>query len=99
MKLIVLFVIGRLLLWAIQTNGLTKSLFEFHPKLIELRDCDFCLGFWVFMPLALALGINIIEPIYVPVLSEVVTGITISFAAHLGRLGWTYKFGAFELED
>ena len=98
MKWIALVITGRLIIWVLQTSGPTKLIFEKHPLLQELKGCDFCLGCWVFMGLSWALKANILEPIYVPFLCEFVTGVMISFATHLGRLGWTYKFGVFELD-
>ena len=91
--------IGRLIVYTIQINGLTSQLFSIHPKLEELRDCDFCLGFWVFSLLAWAFGINLLAPVYIPVLSEAATGLIASFFVHLVRIGWTTKFGIVRLGD
>lgn len=99
MRLMTLAVVGRLLVWTIQTNGLTKPLFDRHPKLTELRECDFCLGFWVFTPLAYAMGVNLMEPLYIPILSEILTGLIVSFAVHIARIGWTAKFGVENLGE
>ena len=43
---------GRLLTWLLQTNGLTRPVWDRHAKLKELADCDLCLGFWVYLALA-----------------------------------------------
>lgn len=99
MNWITLGVLGRLAIWAIQNNGLLTPLFSVHAKLRELRACDFCLGFWVFAGLAWALGLNLLDPIYVPVLSEALTGLAISFLAHLARLGWESKFAIVNLGE
>jgi hypothetical protein len=99
MRIIALLSLGRLIVWFIQINGLTRRLFDLHPLLEELRDCDLCLGFWVFSPLAFVLGVNILEPIYVPVLSEALTGMAVTFATHLAVLGWQTKFGMVNLYD
>lgn len=99
MKLLTCLVLGRLAVWTIQTNGLTQPIFDVHPKLEELRDCDFCLGFWVFTGLAMAFGINLLEPLYIPVLSETLTGLAMSFGVHLARLGYEMKFGVINLGE
>jgi len=99
MKWIALVITGRLVIWVLQTNGLTKPILEKHPKLKELVGCEFCLGCWVFMALSWALKANILEPVYVPGLCEFVTGITISFAVYLGRLGWNDRFGVIEFDN
>jgi len=92
-------VLGRLLIWTLQTNGLLSPLFSLSAKLRELRACDFCLGFWVFGPLAYLFGLNLLYPIYVPVLSEILTGLVASFISHLARLGWETKFTVVNLGD
>lgn len=99
MTLLVLLGLGRLVIWTIQTNGLTRPIFRFHPKLEELRDCDFCLGFWVMTPLALLFKVNLLAPLYIPILSEILTGLALSFGLHLLRLGWQEKFGVTVLGD
>ena len=99
MILLVWLGLGRLTIYALQVNGLTRPAFDRYAKLKELVDCDFCLGFWVYSLLAWALGINLLAPVYIPVLSEAMTGLVASFGVHLVRLGWTTKFGVFNLGD
>ncbi len=77
----------------IQVNGLTRPIFSRYAKLEELVDCDLCLGFYVFTFLAWVFSINLIAPVYIPVLSEVFSGLIAAFAAHIFRIGWTSKFG------
>ncbi len=89
---------GRLAIWTIQTNGLTRPVFSLHAKLEELVECDLCLGFWVFSGLAWAMGINLIEPVYIPALSEIFSGLAASFAVHLARMGWHDKFSIIQLD-
>lgn len=97
--LLILIVLGRLVIWVIQTNGLTRAIWKIHPILTELGSCDFCLGVWVYTGLALIVGVNILEPDYFPVVSEFVTGITISFGVYLARIGWTARFTVLDLTD
>ena len=99
MIFLVWLTLGRLIIYTIQTNGLTRALFSARPKLAELRDCDFCLGFWVFSLLAWALEINLLAPVYIPVLSESMSGLIASFFVHIARIGWTTKFGIVKLGD
>jgi hypothetical protein len=91
--------LGRLAIYALQVNGLTRKLFSLSATLTELRDCDFCLGFWIFSLLAWALGINLLAPVYIPVLSEAASGLIASFFVHIARIGWTTKFGIVRLGD
>ena len=97
MILLAWLLFGRLTVYTIQVNGLTRPLFSFHSKAKELRECDFCLGFWVFSLLAWAFGINLLDPVYIPGLSEILSGLAASFAVHLARLGWEMKFGVTDL--
>lgn len=86
-------VLGRLIVWVAQTSGPTRLIWNLHPFLKELGECDFCLGCWIFPFLAVMFGVNLTAPIYVPFVSEIMTGIATSFAVHLARLGWQTKFG------
>lgn len=99
MRWLALIVFGRLLIWTIQTNGLTAPLISKSEKLEELVACDFCLGVWIFTPLAWALGLDLLDPFSLPVLAEILTGLAVSFGVHLGRLGWDMKFGMVHLGD
>ena len=88
------FAIGRLVIWLLQIAGPLEKLWQLHPKLRELRECDLCLGFWVYTALALWFRFNWLPDVmYIPVLSEALTGGAASFIMHLIRLGWSAKFG------
>lgn len=93
MRLLALVVIGRLVVWLLQTSGPTKRIWKLHPFLTELGECDLCLGSWVFPLLAWALAVNLLDPVYIPGASEILTGWLVAFAVHIGRIGWTEKFG------
>lgn len=100
MKLIAFAAIGRLLVWTIQTSGPTQRIKTWLNTDFtnELWACDFCLGFWVFAGLAALFEINILEPYYFPIFSEIITGLVASFVVHLARIGWTAKWGYEVLE-
>lgn len=95
--LIVWLLLGRLVIWIIQINGLTKGLLNLNSLTRELRECDLCLGVWVFAGLAGLMRINMLEVFYIPVLSEMLSGTLASFAVHLAVIGWRAKFGATDL--
>lgn len=99
MYLVAFAVLGRLVTWTLQTNGLILPLIRRSAKFTELFECDFCLGFWVFSLLAWVFGLNLLAPIYIPVLSEATTGLFASFVAHLARLGWEAKFTVVNLGE
>lgn len=98
--LIGMLVLGRLIIWTAQTSGPTVRLWKLHPTLTGLGECDFCLGFWVYLALSLIVPLDQLwEPIYFPVISEVTTALAASFGVHLARVGWTMKFGVLDLTD
>lgn len=83
---------GRLLIWLIQTNGLSKPLWSLHPLLAELGECDLCLGFWGFLGMATVID----KPMFPhwPKWFDCIAQAAIStFTVHLVRLGWHSKFG------
>jgi hypothetical protein len=98
MRLLALVVVGRLVVWLFQTSGPTQRLWKLHPLLTDLGECDLCMGCWVFPLVAWALGVNLLEPVYIPVASQVLTGWLVSFGVHLARIGWNAKFGVTVLE-
>ena len=57
--------IGKLLIWAVATAGPFQpvwSLLERRwPKFKEMHDCGWCIGFWVYTPLAYILQVDILE--------------------------------------
>jgi hypothetical protein len=99
LRLIVMLVLGRLMVWALQTSGPTRRFWRLHPILKELGECDFCLGVWVFLALDILLRVNITDPYYMPYISEVVTAVTVSFAVHLARIGWSVNYGVLDLTE
>jgi hypothetical protein len=75
----------------LQVAGPLRPLWALHPLLTELSECDLCLGFWVYLGLALFLpGIFGLFPWLVEV---VILAMLSSLMAHLIRLGWLSKFG------
>lgn len=99
MNIVVYFVVGRLLVWTLQTSGITQWFWKRNKVLTELGDCDYCVGVWVFPVLSYILGINFLAPIYIPFLSEIITGMVSSFGTHIARVGWNAKYGITYLEN
>lgn len=98
--LVGMLVLGRLVIWTAQTSGPTERLWNLHPTLTSLGECDFCLGFWVYLALTLIFPFEQMwEPFYVPVASEVVTALAASFGVHLARIGWMMQYGVMDLTD
>jgi len=83
---------GRLLVWLLQINGLTKPIWDSHPKLQELGECDLCLGFWVYLFLALFVKGATLGLWSWPIDRLVLAAVS-AMGAHLLRIGWDSKFG------
>ena len=84
--------VGRLLIWLIQTNGLSKLIWNLHPVLTELGECDLCLGFWVFLGMMFLASKPMFTfwPFWADYPIQAAIG---AFTAHLVCLGWHSKFG------
>ena len=68
----------------------------------ELFGCDMCLGFWVYLTLALLfqyanVNVNILDIPNAPIISALITGAITSFVVHLISIGWRDKFSTFEI--
>lgn len=65
----------------------------------QLYKCDLCLGVWVYWALAIILGMNLFEEYgYVSILSEFLTGLSVSFIMWLVSTGWKSHFTVTILE-
>jgi hypothetical protein len=86
--------LGRLLTWLLQTNGLIEIK---QDKLQELRQCDLCTGFWVYLVLYSFMRDRIFPELPEIVEKPVVAALS-AFLAHVGRLGWFSRFGSFQID-
>jgi len=84
--------VGRLLIWLVQTNGLSKPIWDLHPTLAELGECDLCLGFWGFLAMAILTGKPMFD-LWPSWFDYVVQAAISTFVVSLVRLGWHSKFG------
>lgn len=97
--------VGRLLIWLLQSNGLTRRLVAWKaPTLLELPlrsptwcaeliDCDLCLGFWVYLIALIVSGPQTAIFGLWPGWFEVFVLAAIStFIMHLVVIGWKQKF-------
>ena len=82
----------RALTWLLQTNGLTRPLWDLHPKLSQLAGCDLCLGFWVALLLSFTL---VADPfgLWVWWLERLVLAGLATITAHIIKVGWQTRFG------
>lgn len=90
LEIVAYLLIGRLLIWLLQTTGLLRPVWQLHPLLTELSECDLCLGFWVYLGLGWFVTLPDIWPWPVEL---VILAAVSTFTMHLIRLGWQAKFG------
>ena len=99
--------LGKLFIFLIQKSPYMKFIIGFFKGrskefLEELFGCDMCLGFWVYLTLALLfqyanVNVNILDIPNAPVISAIITGAITSFVVHLISIGWRDKFSTFEI--
>lgn len=83
--------VGKLIIYIVQKFVSDATKIELLNK---WASCDLCSGVWIYTALALFFRITILSDvlIYVPFVSEIVTGCVSSFIVHLITIGWREKF-------
>jgi hypothetical protein len=99
--------LGKLFIFLIQKSPYMKFIIGFFRGrsrvfLEELFGCNLCLGFWVYLALALLfqyanVNINVLDIPNAPLISAIITGAITSFAVHVFSTGWKDLFGTFEI--
>jgi hypothetical protein len=84
--------IGRLFVWLLQINGLLEPIWGYHKKLTELKECDLCLGFWVYLVIYLLPRDDRFIPEWPKLAEDIVLAGCSAMMAHLVRTGWNAKF-------
>lgn len=82
-------------MWTWMQFPLPKFLEEKIYLIKKLHECDYCSGVWGYSILAFFMQLDLLSVIgfhYVPLLSEFVTGVIISFLVHIFILGWKARF-------
>jgi len=93
-KWILFLIIGKIIIHIFMKFELPKSIKRF-TWFVQLHDCDLCSGTWIYIVLSLFMGVDLLSLLlfeYVPVISEIVTGIVISWVVHIFSLGWKAKY-------
>jgi hypothetical protein len=86
--------VGRLLIYTWMQFPLPQVL-EKRTFFKKLHECDFCAGVWSYSILSYVMQLSLLEDFgfsYFPFVSELVTGVFVSFLVHLLVLGWKTKF-------
>jgi len=97
-QIVIFALVGKLLIFLLQkfpkhSLPIISKLFREGRLLDDLFSCDLCLGVWVYGGLAFIINVDVTrELFYVPILSEFITGATVSFIMHLISAGWEARY-------
>lgn len=84
--------IGLFLTWFIQSQKIFEYLTPL-PILRELRKCNICMGFWVYLVLYFVFYMGVLDilpqNLFIIILNPIITSAILSFIAHLIRTGYT----------
>lgn len=87
----VVIAVGRLMVWLVMSNGITKRVIPVVPPLFrELLECDLCTGFWVFLLIAPFVRVGLFDN---PVLDALAFAAVAAFVSHVMALGIIARFG------
>ena len=85
--------IGALFVWFLRITGPFRGFWQQSELLEELRDCDTCLSFWVYLLLAVVWKKQTLWPEKLPkVVDAIATAAVLSFIYTLLRAGWNERF-------
>jgi len=88
--------LGRLLIYLFQSNGITTAFKERYTNeddlLREFVECDLCIGFWVYLILAIFLKSSLTVGLWPKFVENIVLAGFTTLLVHLIRLGWNSKF-------
>lgn len=88
---------GKLMTWYFQTNGLLKPLEKKSDLFVELRRCDLCSGFWVFLLLVTFNPGARLWGIFAP-LDILASAMTYAYTARILSSGWMSEHGTTMLD-
>jgi hypothetical protein len=91
---IIYILLGKLFIYLGQKFPLPQIL-EKSKTIKQWHECDLCMGVWVYGLLAFFLKVDILSVlgfIYIPFVSELLTGGAVSFVVHIFSIGWRDKF-------
>lgn len=88
--------VGWFLIWFIANMRIFDYIFV-GRFLVELRRCDICLGFWVYLALYTGFQIGILDgyrqTLLVHILNPIITSAILSVGTFLLKRGWNSAFG------
>lgn len=99
LKFLLISAVGRLIIYLIQQLPPVR---EMKNKFFgELLRCDLCLGVHLYFLLCGVFHFQVTSElfsVYIPVLSEYITGAILSAIMHYVSLGWKFKHSTWEVE-
>lgn len=97
-RILTTLAVGKLTTWFFQTNGLLKPLEDRSELFRELRGCDLCSGFWVYLILTLTDKSARLFALP-PLLDIVSSAMAYAYLAHLLSIGWMSENGTVYLDS
>lgn len=99
-QVIVYLGIGKLLIYTIQKAPYFRWARNRWGFVEELLGCSYCVGFWVYMGVSLVSGHNWFTEVipYIPLVSNVITGMCASFVMYVLSSGWDSLFREVRIE-
>lgn len=97
LKFLVVLAVGKLASFILRKFPLVTYIADKNKYTRELVACDLCFGVWIYTVLLWIAKINIVDFLYIPILSEFLSGAVASFLVWLFVIGWKETFGIFEV--
>jgi hypothetical protein len=95
--------IGKLLIWAAQTAGPFRPVWKWlescSPEFKEMHECGWCVGVWIYVPLAFVLRVDILGNLTYSVFGYILTGVVTSFLVQCVSFGLQEWFGWYNYHD
>jgi len=89
-KWLIFLALGKVVIFVWQRFEL-PGFIKKYKWFVKLHDCDLCSGVWIYTILSLFLGVDLLSTLiftYVPFVSQIVTGIIVSWVMWIFTLGW-----------
>ena len=103
-EFVIYALVGKIIIFLLQKfpkNSLPiigKYLFREGRFLDKLFGCGLCLGFWIYLGLSFYFSVNLFGEIYVPIVSEIITGAVTTFVVFIFSVGWNSEFQNYVIE-
>jgi len=86
--------VGKIAMWMVTLFARSNNIQ--NPFFVKLFECGFCIGTWIYFCLFCFFKMELTSPIgYVPLVSEMLSAMVVSFLVGIFSDGWMFRFGRF----